>query len=126
MLLDSSNINELISNIETPAFGFEKKLIVARNTGLFKKDENNLRDKINEYIKENYKFIDENTTLLFIEEDVDSRLALCKTLKKYGEVTKFDFLKPVQICSELKSIAKAYGVEVENTTLMYFIECCRN
>ena len=36
--IDETNVNELIADIETPAFGYEKKLIVARNTGLFKKE----------------------------------------------------------------------------------------
>ena len=36
--IDETNSDELISDIETPAFGFEKKLIIAKNTGLFKKD----------------------------------------------------------------------------------------
>ena len=35
--IDDTNVSELISDIETPAFGYEKKLIIARNTGLFKK-----------------------------------------------------------------------------------------
>ena len=38
ILLDETNINAIISDIETPAFGYEKKLIIAKNTGLFKKD----------------------------------------------------------------------------------------
>ena len=38
ILLDETNIDEIISNIETPAFGYERKLIIAKNTGLFKKD----------------------------------------------------------------------------------------
>ena len=36
--IDETNSDELISDIETPAFGFEKKLIIARNTGLLKKE----------------------------------------------------------------------------------------
>ena len=36
VLIDETNIKELISDIETPAFGYEKKLIIARNTGIFK------------------------------------------------------------------------------------------
>lgn len=36
--LDETNINSIISNLETPAFGYEKKLIVAKDTGLFKKE----------------------------------------------------------------------------------------
>lgn len=37
--IDENNVQELISDIETPAFGYEKKLIVARNTKLFVKEE---------------------------------------------------------------------------------------
>lgn len=36
--LEENNINSLISNLETPAFGYDKKLIVAKDTGLFKKE----------------------------------------------------------------------------------------
>ena len=36
--IDEGNVNSLISDMETPAFGYEKKLIIARDTGLFKKD----------------------------------------------------------------------------------------
>ena len=35
ILIDDTNVKELIQDIETPAFGYEKKLIIARNTGLF-------------------------------------------------------------------------------------------
>ena len=38
ILIDETNINGIISDLETPAFGYEKKLIIAKNTGLFKKD----------------------------------------------------------------------------------------
>ena len=38
ILLDDTNINGIISDLETPAFGYDKKLIIAKNTGLFKKD----------------------------------------------------------------------------------------
>ena len=52
IIIDENNIQELISDIETPAFGYEKKLIVARNTGIFKRETKNsgvskeLKDKI--------------------------------------------------------------------------------
>src|SRR5699024_10964992 len=61
--IDENNVQDLISDIETPAFGYEKKLIIARNTGLFKKEKKtakgpelaliNLSNKIAEYINEN-------------------------------------------------------------------------
>ena len=36
--LDETNINSLISDLETPAFGYDRKFIVAKDTGLFKKE----------------------------------------------------------------------------------------
>lgn len=35
--LDDTNVNSIISDMETPAFGYEKKIIIVRNSGLFKK-----------------------------------------------------------------------------------------
>ena len=72
--IDETNVSELISDIETPAFGFERKLIVARNTGLFKKAKKtakgqelamiNLSKKIAEYIEENNSLINEAVELV--------------------------------------------------------------
>ena len=36
--IDETNYNELIADIETPSFGFEKKLIIVKNSGLLKKE----------------------------------------------------------------------------------------
>ena len=41
--IDDTNVEELISDLETPAFGFGKKLIIAKNTGLFKKEKKTLK-----------------------------------------------------------------------------------
>ena len=55
--IDETNVNQLISNIETPCFGFDKKLIIVRNSGLLKKEGKkknsylaSLVDKVSEYI----------------------------------------------------------------------------
>ena len=72
--IDDTNITELISDIETPAFGYEKKLIIARNTGILKKEGKrknteitNLKEKINTYIIDNIKIINQSVVLVFIE-----------------------------------------------------------
>ena len=36
--ISENNIIDIISNLETPPFGFDKKLIIVKNSGLFKKD----------------------------------------------------------------------------------------
>ena len=130
ILIDDQNIQEIINDIETPSFGYEKKLIIARNTGLFKSDKkktgdiSNLRDRISKYIEENLELIDESVVLVFVEEDVDSRLKIFKTIEKNGLVCKFDFLKPHQIEQRIKAICNGYKVNIDSQTINYFIECC--
>ena len=127
--LDDSNVNTIISDIETPAFGYEKKLIIARNTGLFKKEgrkkvatNSELINKVVEYIKENIKVLQEAVVLVFVEEETDKN-ELYKVIEQYGVVCEFQELKPIQIMARMKAICNAYKVQIDDNTLKYFIEC---
>ena len=129
--IDETNYNELIQDIETPAFGYEKKLIIARNTGLLKKDGKRKnaelekeREKLVNYINNNIDIIKQGIILVFIEEDTDSKKELFKTIDKNGVVCNFEYQKPIQIEKRIEAICKAYEVQIDNTTLRYFIECC--
>lgn len=129
--IDENNCNELIADIETPSFGYDKKLIIARNTGLFKKDGKRknvelqkLREKISNYIKENIDMIKESVVLVFVEEEADTKKELYNTIDKLGIVCKFDFQKPIQIEKRIKEICNGYKVQIDGVTLRYFIECC--
>lgn len=131
ILLDEQNISGIISDIETPSFGYEKKLIIARDTGILKKegrkkstDLANLRNKIIEYINNNKKIIDESVILLFVEEEVDEKTELYKCLSSNGIVCKFDYQKPLQIENRIKAICNGYKVNIDSQTIKYFIECC--
>lgn len=128
--IDDTNVNEIISDIETPAFGYEKKLIIARNTGIFKKEgkrkatiNSELSNKVAEYIKENIKILQEAVVLVFIEEEIEKN-ELYKTIEQNGIVCEFGELKPVQIIARMKAICNAYKVQIDDNTLKYFIECC--
>ena len=130
ILLDDTNIYEIISDIETPAFGYEKKLIIARNTGIFQKDlkkkknENVfIKDKLNNYIAENFDIIKNSVVLIFIEDDIE-KCELLKTFEQFGATCMFEYLRPVQIQARLKAILTAYNINVENSTLLYLIESC--
>lgn len=132
--IDETNVDNLISEIQTPSFGFEKKLIIAKKTGLFKKakagtknknskSNNSLTEKINIFIEENINMINDSTLLLFIEPEVDSN-NLVKTIEKYGEVCNFEKLKPDKLITRLKNICEAYKVKVDDKTLKILIETC--
>ena len=126
-------MNELIQDIETPAFGYEKKMIIIRNSGLLKKEGKRknseltkIREILNKYIIENQDIIKRSIVLVFVEEDVDSKQELYKTIDKLGIVCKFDYQKPIQIEKRIRQICNLYKVEIDSQTLKYFIECSRN
>lgn len=132
--IDETNINILINEIQTPAFGFEKKLIIIKNSGLFKKTkttgrkgttkiENTILEKIAEYIEENIDTIKESVILVFIEQEIDNNI-LAKTIEKYGVACNFEKLKPTQIAKRLKTICNAYKVNIDDSTMQSFIETC--
>ena len=89
VLIDEQNIQEIISDIETPSFGYEKKLIIARNTRLLKKevkkkvgDNSKIKDKLTQYINENMKILNESIVLVFVEEEADEKSELYKVIDK--------------------------------------------
>lgn len=127
--LDENNIEQIISNLETPAFGYNKKLIIVRNSGILakegkKKNEKmaKIREKLENYIIQNKKYIDESIVLIFIENDVE-KTSLFKILEKEATICNFEFQKPQQIAQRLKAICNSYKVNIDNFTMQYFIEC---
>lgn len=142
--IDDTNLTEIISDIETPAFGYEKKLIIARNTGLFKKDKKvakkttkqqeeketnknspsqTIMDRLAEYIKENAQLIQDSVELVFVEEAVEKN-SLYKVIETNGEILQFEELKLPQLIENIKKICGAYKVTIDNEQAKYFIECC--
>lgn len=129
--IDETNIANLINDIGTPAFGYEKKLIIVKNANLFKKEAkrksaktpDGISDKIASYIKENSDEISQSNVLIFIDAEVEKN-ELYNSVEKLGAVCNFEKLKPISIIKRLKSIANAYKVNVDESTLDYLIQCC--
>lgn len=128
--IDETNISELIADIQTPAFGYPKKLIMIRNSEILKKEGKRknqelakIKTSVAEYIENNIAEINESVILVFLEENVEKQ-KLYKVLEKNGITCEFTYQKPNQIVRRLKSIANAYKVNVAENTLQYLIEQC--
>lgn len=127
--LDDTNVNSIISDMETPAFGYEKKIIIVRNSGLFKKEgkrktgvNTKLIENVARYIYENIETIKEAVVLVFVEKEIEKN-ELYKEVEKNGIVCEFQELKPIQLIARIKAICKAYKVNIDDNTAKYFIEC---
>lgn len=128
ILIDESNIDDLIYDIESPAFGYDKKLIVAKNTGLLKKDGRRknalpIQETISKYILENIDTINESVVLIFIEENVDKN-DVYNAIVKYGKVLEYKELSEQILLQNLKHISGLYKVKVDDSTIMYLIQKC--
>lgn len=126
IVLDENSVGNLISDIETPAFGFDKKLIIVNDSKLFKKDGRKktltpLQEKILNYFKENIDIINDSVILIFKEKEADKN-ELFSQIEKQGITCNFAELKPTEIIPRLKKICVAYNVSIADGTLNYLIE----
>ena len=80
---EGKNINpkELIDLAETLPFFAERRLILIENSGMFK----NAAEEFAEYLKT----IPDTTHFLFVEEDIDKRSKMYKTVKNTGSIIEF-------------------------------------
>lgn len=127
--LDDTNIDSLISELETPAFGFAQKLIIVKDANLFSKEtkkksvkDNGFTSKINEYLKENMSIINSGVILVFIEQEAEKN-ELFNTIEANGIVCNFEVLKPLELEKRIRAICNAYGTNIASDTTKYFIEC---
>ena len=119
ILLDESSVKNLASEIEMPAFGYDRKLIIIRDSELFKKKTTKSQEiDLEEYIEK----IKDSCIVIFAEQDVEKN-ELYKLIEKNGTVCNFEKLKSVSIVNRLKAICNAYKVNVDNATLSYLVEC---
>ncbi len=126
--IDDTNVEELIADLQTPPFGYEKKLIITKNTGLFKKEGKRtnaklagLKEKVLDYFKENIEDIKSFNIIIFIEEEIEKN-NLYKIIEKEGVVCNFEKQKPLQLLKRMKAIFNAYKVNIDDNTLKYLIE----
>ena len=128
--LDEETTGSLMQELETPSFGYPKKMIIVKNSGLFKKETKkrgtasikDIRDELEQYFKKNAEYIKENLVLIFIEDSVE-KLNITKTIESIGgTVCEFELQKPIMIEKRLTAICNAYKVKVEQGAIGFLIE----
>ena len=128
--IDDTNIDSLLSNIETPCFGYDKKLIIVKNSGILKKEGrkkntfiNNLSDKIADYISDNLKTISQDCVIVFVEDEIEKN-SLFKVIEANGKVVNFAPEKLPDLIKRIRTIANAYKVQISDLDSKYLLESC--
>ena len=116
--IDENDVQNIISEIETPAFGYPEKMIVTRNSKLFTK-KNETAERIADYLKNNKI---ENVEVIFVEQNVEKN-ALFNVISKNYKALEFKELNILQLTEQIIAIAKLYNVQIEKKNASYLVEC---
>lgn len=119
---EMSKIEEACETL--PVFS-EKKLVLVKNSGLFKSGKNGAkkqssRDQLIEYLKN----VPTYTVLVFYEEEIDRRLKTVDVVKKNGLIVEFAFQKPAELVRWVIKVLKSYNKEISVEDASYLIEVC--
>jgi len=111
------NINDLIDNSEMLPFMNDYRLIIIRKSDLFIKIKKDDYNKLNKYMQDILK----STILIFIENKIDKRNSLFKTVNKLGYVCEFNTPKENKLAQWIENIVLKSGKSISNSTVIYFI-----
>lgn len=128
--IDDATADRVIVELQTPPFGFEKKLIIVRESELLKKqgkkkNQNITNDieKLVNFLEDEFDNVKDQNIIIFINEEADKN-TLYKEIDKIGVVCSFEPEKPQDIAKRMKFICNSYNVNIDGPTLAYFIESC--
>lgn len=108
------SVKELIDQAETMPFFSERRLLVVEDSGFFKNASQELADYLTH--------VPETTFFLFVEEEVDKRGKLFKTVKNKGRVVEFARQTEETLQRWILGTLKNEGKNITRATMELFLE----
>lgn len=123
IMLDGRNLSreEASDAIESYPMMSEKKLVIVRDSGIFKKP----KEDDAAFWTEEIKNLPDYCILLFIEDDVDKRSATYKAIAKNGTATEFAFLKPYELTAWVQAEVLKAKKKMSKNAIEYFVSVCQ-
>lgn len=109
----SVNSEELISLADTLPFLAEKRLIVVKDSGFFKKTD----ERLAEYVKN----VPSETVIVFVEDEVDKRGKMYKAVNASGYAAEMKTPEERELRQWVAAQLKKYGKKVRQSTVEAFI-----
>ncbi len=107
--------------IESFPIGGERKLVIIRDSGIFKKP----GEGAVEFWGNELKNLPEFCILVFVEDDVDKRSSLYKTITKTGTAVEFAYLKPYELCAWVQHEVLKAKRKMNKDAIEYLISICQ-
>lgn len=108
------DVKEVISLGETMPFFAERRILILENTGFFK----TASPELIEYLQQ----LPDYLYLLFVEDEVDKRSKMFKTVKQIGRVVEFAIQDEKTLMRWVLGIMKREGKQITQRDMEYFLE----
>jgi len=124
-------LGRIIDACETYPVFSEKKLIIVKNSGIFKSGKaagekaknkgarSNGRNEELEFFLHN---IPAYTCLIFYEEEIDKRLKIVDIVKKQGLIVEFPYQKPDSLVKWVIKVLKSYNKTIDHVAASQLVE----
>ncbi len=119
---EPDDINTVIDAIQTLPFMSDKRLVIVKNSKLFKAGKKN----DSEIMAETIKNISESTCVVFVEEEADKRIKLFKTIEKEGHVALCKTLEGAELYAWAEKEFYKKGVKINRKQTIYFFNIIGN
>lgn len=115
--LDPDTVDDALESF--PMFA-EKKLIIIKNSGIFQK----ANEEIKEFWLARLKKIPDYVTIVFDETAVDKRSVLYKAVAKTGHITEFEYLSETDMVSWIEREAARHKKKISRNSAAYMVGIC--
>ncbi len=118
----------IIDNCETLPVFSERKIVVAKNSGLFKgakkEDKSGRKAKTEDALAAFLQNVPPHVCLIFIEAEIDKRIKYVDLIKKNGLIVEFNYRKPEEMVSWIMKKMRGQGFEIDTDTASKLAEYC--
>ncbi len=98
----------------------EKKLVVIKNSGIFKK----ATEEVKDFWLERLADIPDYVLLIFDEQEADKRSALYKAVQKNGLAVEFAYMKDYEVASWVSREVQKAGKKISKDAADYLVAMC--
>ncbi len=102
----------------------EKKLVVIKNSGIFKTRDAESSNISRDYWEERLKNIPDFVLLIFDEQEIDKRSVTYKSLSKNGMAVEFNFMSDYELVAWIVREAQKNGKKISKDSAEFLLSLC--
>lgn len=124
--------SSIVDNCETAPVFSERKLVVVKNSGLFKgakkseeagkKGSEGKRTKGSDELSDMFANMPKHACLVFLETEIDKRIKYVDLIEQYGLIVEFNFKKPDELAEWVAKRVKELGHEADPSVASMIVE----